>query len=200
MSSIYETIKTRIDQFEPGSVFLTGEFSDLASNSTVRKTLGRLCNTGSIRRVIDGIYEKPRYSEILKEYLPTDPDTVAYAIAKYYRWNIAPSGDIALNKLKLSTQVPIVWSYISDGPYREYLLDNVTISFKHRTNRDISDMSLISVLVIEALKTLGKDNVDHRTISVLRNELSADDKETVLSEASNSADWIYRIVQEVCRE
>ena len=103
MSTIYETIKTRIDQFEPGSVFLTGEFSDVASNSTVRKTLSRLCNTGNIRRVIDGIYEKPRYSEILKEYLPTDPDTVAYAIAKYYRWNIAPSGDIALNKLKLST-------------------------------------------------------------------------------------------------
>ena len=200
MSSIYETIKTRIEQYEPGTVFLTGEFSDVASNSTIRKTLSRLCNTGTIRRVIDGIYEKPRYSGLLGEYLPVDPEAVAYAIAKYYHWNISPCGEIALNKLKLSTQVPVVWSYISDGPYRDYALDRVTISFKHRTNRDISDMSSITVLVIEALKTLGSENVDGNAISILRKELSEEDKKIVLSESSNSSEWIYKTIREVCRE
>ena len=136
MESIHSTIRCRIERFEPGTVFLTGEFSDVAGNATLRKTLGRLCKEGIIRRIIDGIYEKPKYSKLLKDYLPTDPDTVAYAIARYYRWNIAPCGDVALNKLKLSTQVPVVWSYVSDGPYRDFLIGDITIAFKHRTNRD----------------------------------------------------------------
>ncbi len=199
MSDIATTIKSRIQEFSPGKIFLTGEFSDVASNTTIRKTLGRLCQTGEIRRVIDGIYEKPVYSDLLKEYVPTDPEAVAYALAKYYRWNIAPCGDIALNKLRLSTQVPMVWSYISDGPYRDFDLEKIRISFKHRTNRDISNMSTITVMVIEALKSIGKDNVNDKVISTLQTVLSEQDKETVLKESTNSADWIYRTIQEVCR-
>ena len=199
MSNIASTIKSRVSGFRPGKIFLTGEFSDVASNTTIRKTLGRLCQTGEIRRVMDGVYEKPVYSELLKEYLPTDPESVAYSLAGYYHWNIAPCGDIALNKLKLSTQVPTVWSYISDGPYRDFELDNIKISFKHRTNRDISYMSSITVMVIEALKCLGKDNINNKVISTLKTELPEQDKEIILIESSNSTDWIYRTIQEVCR-
>lgn len=198
MSAAASKIKNRIMEFKPGDVFLTGEFSDAASLATIRKTLGRLCCEGLIRRVIDGVYEKPVYSELLKEYLPVDPEKVAYALAKHYHWNIAPCGDIALNKLKLSTQVPVVLSYISDGPYRDFRLNQIRISFKHRTNRDISLMSPVTVLVIEALKTLGKENVTDETVSRLRNVLSSEDKQIILRESSDSADWIYRTVREVC--
>ena len=197
MNDITATIKSRIKEFSPGEIFLTGEFSDVASNTTIRKTLGRLCQTGEIRRVMDGVYEKPSYSDLLEEYIPTDPDAVAYALAEYYHWSIAPCGDIALNKLRLSTQVPMVWSYISDGPYRDYDLDKTRISFKHRTNRDISHMSTITIMVIEALKSIGKDNVDGEVISTLKNVLSEQDKVTILKESSNSADWIQRVIQEV---
>ena len=75
----------------------------------------------------------------------------------------------------------MVRSYISDGPYRDFNLDNITISFKHRTNRDISNMSTMTILVIEALKCPGaRKYVDDQTISTLRNVLSNQDKETVL--------------------
>lgn len=67
-------------------VFLTGEFSDIASNPTLRKTLGRLCQEGIIRRILDGVYEKPKYSDLLKEYLPTNPETAAYLSKQY--WSI----------------------------------------------------------------------------------------------------------------
>ena len=199
MSSIAKTINSRIAEYLPGTIFLTGDFSDVASNVTARKTLGRLCQKGEIRRIMDGVYEKPVYSNLLKEYLPTDPESVAYALARYYHWDIAPCGDVALNKLNLSTQVPVVWSYISDGPYREYQLDHITISFKHRTNRDISHMAAITVMVIEAIKSLGKDNITDETISILKNVLSEKDKETVLRESASSADWIYTTIKEVSR-
>ena len=60
--------------------------------------------SGEIRRIMDGVYEKLIYSDLLiSEYLPTDPESVAYALARYYHWNIVLCGDIALNKLKLNT-------------------------------------------------------------------------------------------------
>ena len=131
--------------------------------------------------------------------MPTNPEIAAYAIARYYHWNIAPCGDVALNKLQLSTQVPVVWSYISDGPYRDFQLESITISFKHRTNRDITGMSPMTILVIEALKTLGQNSVDDSTISILKDQLSEQDKKVLLSESTNSAAWICKTIQEVCK-
>ena len=32
--------------------------------------------------IIDGVYEKPVYSNLLKEYVPANPEKVAYAIAR----------------------------------------------------------------------------------------------------------------------
>ena len=125
-NSIYTEIKKRIKLAESGTVFLTSDFTDLATTTTVRKYLGRQVEEKNIRRIMDGVYEKPVYSNLLNEYIPANPEKVAYAIARSFRWTIAPCGDVALNKLGLSTQVPVVWSYISDGPYRKFSWDNIT--------------------------------------------------------------------------
>lgn len=135
-----------------------------------------------------------------REYVPANPEKVAYAIARGFQWTIAPCGDVALNKLGLSTQVPVVWSYISDGPYRNFSWDNVTISFKHRTNRQISFMSESTSLVAEAIKTLGKDRVDAAVIKSLKNRLPEDERKQILEEATGVSEWIYEVIRKVCLE
>ena len=185
---------------EPGTVFLTSDFTDIATTTTVRKCLGRQVEEKNIRRIIAGVYEKPVYSELLKEYIPANPDAVAYAIARSFHWTIAPCGDVALNKLGLSTQVPVVWSYISDGPYRKFSWDNITLSFKHRANREISFMSETTTLVVEALKTLGKERIDDDIIVSLRNRLPEEAKKKVLKEATGVSEWIYTVIRKVCAE
>lgn len=194
----YDEIKNRIALYEDGDIFFTTDFKDIANLATIRKYLGRQVEEGTIRRVMDGVYEKPKYSKILDEFIPTDPEKVAYALAKKYHWTISPCGDVALNKLGLSTQVPVVWSYVSDGPYREFTWDNIILSFKHKTNREISFMSCISIMVIEAIKTLGKDNIDENTIAILRSRLSGEEKTVLLKDATDSASWIFDIVKKVC--
>ena len=194
----YDEIKNRIALYEDGDIFFTTDFKEIANLATIRKYLGRQVEEGTIRRVMDGVYEKPKYSKVLDEYIPADPEKVAYAIAKKYHWTISPCGDVALNKLGLSTQVPVVWSYVSDGPYREFTWDNIILSFKHKTNREISFMSRISIMVIEAIKTLGKDNIDEKTIAILRSRLSGEEKTVLLKDATDSASWIFDIVKKVC--
>ena len=194
-NSIYAEIKNRIEIAEVGTVFVTSDFTDIATATTVRKCLGRQVEEKNIRRILDGVYEKPTYSKLLKEYIPANPERVAYAIARSFRWTIAPCGDVALNKLGLSTQVPVVWSYISDGPYRKFSWDNITLSFKHRANREISFMSETTTLVVEALKTLGKDRVDDSIILSLRNRLPKAEKKKMLEEATVVSEWIYAVIR-----
>jgi hypothetical protein len=194
----YDKIMNRIALYEDGDIFFTTDFKDIATLATIRKCLGRQVKEGKIKRVMDGVYEKPKYSKVLDEYIPTDPEKVAYALAKKHHWTISPCGDVALNKLGLSTQVPVVWSYVSDGPYREFTWDNTILSFKHKTNREISFMSRISIMVIEAIKTLGKDNIDEKTIAILRSRLSGEEKTVLLKDATDSASWIFDIVKKVC--
>lgn len=195
---IYDRIKNKIEGYQEGEIFFTSDFSEIASLVTIRKCLGRQVGEGTIKRIIDGAYEKPKFSKVLNDYIPPDPEKIAYAIARKYHWTISPCGDVALNKLGLSTQVPAVWTYISDGPYREYKWDNIIITFKHKTNRQISLMSEISTTVVEALRTLGKDSIEDETISALRRRLNSRDKELLLSETKDSASWIYEIIRKVC--
>lgn len=199
-SGIYTEIKRRIELAEPGTVFLTSNFTDIATTTTVRKCLGRQVEEKKIRRIMDGVYEKPIYSNLLKEYIPANPDAIARAIARGFHWTIAPCGDVALNKLGLSTQVPVVWSYISDGPYRKFSWNGITIAFKHRANREISFMSETTTLVVEALKTMGKDRIDDSTISILRNKLPEAEKKKMLKEATGVSEWIYAVIRKVCAE
>ena len=157
-----QEIRERILAAEEGSIFSTSDFADIADTNTVRSALYRLVQDKILRRVINGIYEKPKYSKLLDEYVAPDPDAVAKALARSYHWTIAPCGNTALNMLGLSTQVTAVWSYISDGPYKTYEWNSTRIEFKHRTNKEITGLSYMTALVIQALKTLGKHKYEIR--------------------------------------
>ena len=191
-------IRERIEQAPAGTLFINSDFADIADAETVRRNLNRQVQDGTIRRLINGLYEKPKYSALLQEYVAADPDAVARTLALCYHWTIAPCGNTALNLLGLSTQVTAVWSYISDGPYKSYELNSTKIEFKHRTNKEITGLSYMTALVIQALKTLGKDNVTEDTIAVLSQKLSAEEKRLLLEEAAESTDWIYEKIKLIC--
>ena len=192
-----QEIRARILAAEDGAVFVAPDFADIADTATIRQGLKRLYQSGIIRRIIRGIYEKPKYSKLLDEYVAADPDAVAKALARCYHWTIAPCGNTALNLLGLSTQVTAVWSYISDGPYKTYEWNSTKLEFKHRTNKEITGLSYMTILVIQALKTLGKANVTEKTIQILRFRLSKEDKAVMLTEAAESTDWVYNTIRKI---
>ena len=194
-----EQIRERIINAPDGSVFVNSDFADIADNNTIKQSISRLVREGILRRVIRGVFDKPKYSKFLEEYVAADPDAVAKALARCYHWTIAPCGDTALNMLGLSTQVTAVWSYISDGPYKTYEWDKTMIEFKHRTNKEITGLSPMTILVIQALKTLGKEHVDEKTIQVLSRRLNEDEKTALLAEGAEATDWIYTMIKEICK-
>ena len=193
-----QEIRARILAAEDGAVFVAPDFADIADTATIRQGLKRLYQSGIIRRIIRGIYEKPKYSKLLDEYVAADPDAVAKALARCYHWTIAPCGNTALNLLGLSTQVTAVWSYISDGPYKTYEWNSTKLEFKHRTNKEITGLSYMTSLVIQALKTLGRTNVTPEIIQTLSEKLSEAEKQACLKEATESTDWDYDTILKMC--
>ncbi len=198
MSNGYsKQIQKRISNAEAGTVFVSSDFADIADTETVRRNMNRLTQAGMLRRILKGVYEKPKYSKLLNEYVAANPEAVAKALARSYHWTIAPCGNTALNLLGLSTQVTAVWSYISDGPYKTYEWNSTKIEFKHRTNKEITGLSYMTSLVIQALKTLGKANVTPEIIRMLSEQLTETDKEAMLKEAAESTDWVYDIIRKI---
>ena len=74
------------------------------------------------------------------------------------------------------------------------------MSFKHRANREISFMSEMTTLVVEALKTLGKERIDESIILSLKNRLPQAEKKKMLEEATGVSEWIYAVIRKVCTE
>ena len=192
-------IRNRIKAEKYGSVFVATDFADIAENVKIGVCLSRLEEEKTLLRIMRGVYYKPEYSNLLGEYIAPAPDAVAHAIARNFGWTIVPCGDTALNLLGLSKQVPAVWSYVSDGAYKEYSFDSTTIKFKRTTNKEISKLSPKTALVIQAIKALGKEHVTDGIIEKIRSETSACERTTMLKEAQYATAWIYGIIKVICR-
>ena len=67
-----------------------------------------------------GLYDYPHYSKWLKQTLPADIAQVAHTLARKYGWTIQVTGNAALNIMRLSTQVPTRYLYLSDGSSKRY--------------------------------------------------------------------------------
>ena len=91
-----QEITSRINDYSKGIVFSAADFMDVADTDAINKTLSRLSEEGRIRRVVQGLYDVPEYSNLLQEYAVPRPDMVAEALARKFNWTIAPCGDTAL--------------------------------------------------------------------------------------------------------
>lgn len=192
-------IEDRIKSFEAGYAFSAVDFADIADTDPINKALSRLNESGIIRRIIQGVYDKPIYSELLNEYSSPKIEKVVEALARKFNWTIAPAGETALNYLHMSTQVSNSWSYISDGPYRKYEIGPYIIEFKHCANKEISGKSLLTVSVIQALKYIGKANIQEEDIERLSFTIPSEKKKKVLEESQTTTAWIYKAIKEACK-
>lgn len=197
MSSYTEKISDKINDFDSHKVFFANDFLDVASNATVRQILKRLADEDKIKRVIDGFYYNPKYSELIGEYEAVSIHELALAIARKYNWNIAPYNSTALNLLGLSTQVPTHYKYISSGRYKEYKIGDSILEFKKVNPGEIANMSLKSATVIQAIKSLGKENITNEVIQKIRESLTEKERTDLMNESKSVPAWIYEVIREI---
>lgn len=200
MQAIDNKIISRIYGRGRGWAFTKIDFVAEFGEDNIHQSLSSLAKSDRIRRICRGVYDYPRYSDLLEQELSPDMDQVAQALARKFNWRIFPSGDIALNLLGLSTQVPAKWIYLSDGPSREYRIDKQLLSFKESALKDLGFSLRESSLLVQALKALGKEKVDHKVIEFLRKRLDGKNCTRILKDTRTVTGWIYKIIKQICKE
>ena len=136
MYSIEDKILRRIYWNGKCWAFSQKDFLDLGSRASIDLALHRLLKKKKIRRVIRGIYDYPKFSKTLEQYLSPDIDKVTQALSRKFGWHTQPSGSTALNILGLSTQVPGKYIYLSDGPNRNYTINKIPIAFQYTPTKE----------------------------------------------------------------
>ncbi len=190
MSELKKEILNRIDEKEYGA-FTTSDFIDMDNYKTISKTLERFENERIIKRIRRGVYYRPKHNNLLGIDESPDINQVALAIARQLNIIIIPSGNFALNIIGLSTQVPSKYIYVTNGAYNEYEVGNNRIYFKHSTSREITALDNRILISIQALKTIGKGNVDSSIRDKLSTFLGNDNKEYIKSNNLRITSWIY---------
>ena len=67
-------IQEQIKAAAEGTILISSDFADIADTETIRRNLNRLTQAGMLRRILKGVYEKPKYSKLLDEYVAADPE------------------------------------------------------------------------------------------------------------------------------
>jgi uncharacterized protein DUF6088 len=198
-SSISSRGLQRIRARGRGSVFVPTDFLDLGSREAVDAMLGRLRDSGTLRRIGRGVYDFPRVHPRFGLRAPS-VDAVARAIARSTQETIHHGGAMAANLLGVSTQVPAQAVYVTDGTSRVFKVDlgdgrGFDIHFRRSTRRAGGDTR--AGLVLRALRFLGQDGVDGTTIRRLRACLSDSDLRALTRLRPRATAWMRSIIDDV---
>ena len=192
-------IFTKIKKAKRGTLFFADSFVNYGNAKTVNKALERMVKSGEIDRVATGIYVRPRINKIVGKIFPTIEE-IAQAIAKRDKAKILPTGSYALNQLGLSTQVPMNVVYLTDGAARNVKVGKMLIKFKKTTPRNVSAVGEISRLVIQALRTLGRENATDEEIAHIQKLLAMEKATRLEHDIRLAPAWIREIMKPVLKQ
>ena len=200
MQGINKQILSRIFGRGRGWVFSSADFVVEFPAANIDKALSILTKEGKIRRLCRGLYHYPNKSALLGQEMGPDMDQVAQAFARKFNWRIQPTGDTALNLLGLSTQVPAKYLYASDGPNRTYKISGIFLEFRRTALKDVGFRYRESGLIVHALKALGRDHARASVREHIRQQLTPDLYEKIVSDTRTVTGWVHDIIKDICRE
>ncbi|HEO97871.1 MAG TPA: hypothetical protein ENO02_01070 [Epsilonproteobacteria bacterium] len=198
---LYEKVFYFISGHGRGWAFSSNDLAHKFTRQEIDNTLSDLTKKGKIRRVARGIYDYPKYSELLQKELSPDIEQVARAYARKFNWDIEVSGDTALNVLGLSTQIVGKYIYLSNGPNKSYKLnDGRTVEFKKSALKNIGFKYKESSLIVQALKALGKEHITDKVIDKIREQIDEKMYDKILKDTKTATSWIYETIKQICQK
>jgi len=195
VESTEEQIVKKIRYYKRGKIFFPDHFREFGSQDAIHQALSRLADEEYLVRLGHGIYLYPKKDPQLGVLYPSI-DEIAHAIARRDRAKIIPTGTLAMNKLGLSTQVPMNAVYLTDGSQRSVQVGNREIKFKRTVPKNLVAKGEISGLVIQALREIGNGKATDRQLSKIKELLQKEKPENVRHDARLAPVWIRKIMEE----
>jgi uncharacterized protein DUF6088 len=194
--SLGNQILELIRHIKQGQVLFASDYVYLANAEAVNMAFSRLAKTDQLKRLGKGIYIYPQHDPELGVLYPS-LEKIAEAIAKKEKVRIRPTGAYALNRLGISTQVPMKVIYLTDGNSRNIKVGKGTLAFKHTTPKKLATEGQITFLAIQALLELGKESIDEKVIKRLTEVLQKEGPEIVIKDAKLAPGWVAKILYSI---
>jgi predicted transcriptional regulator of viral defense system len=187
--SIKNIIKKKIQVEGEGRIYFAEDFIDIANNEQVRLALSRLTKEGFLLRLGQGIYVYPKVDSLIGKVRPSLED-IAHAIAKRDQIIIKPTGAYVLNKLGLSTQVPMKVVYLTNGLSRKIKIGKNTITFINTTQKKMAYKGQKSAYVIQALEDIDEPTLSSFVTEQLKELINQEDYQTFMYNLKLAPRWI----------
>lgn len=198
MPKTHNPIKERIMTKGKGWVFFPSDFYDISSPEAVRQCLSRMVKNKEILRLDKGIYCNPKSNKLLGiEIIPPSFDDIAKRVAERDGVKIIPSGDYALNRIGLSTQVPANAVYLTNGARKSISVgEGKGIIFKESNElRLFNFVSEIMMLAISSMRAIGEKLITKEQISYIKNLISKVPKEDFSHDILLAPIWVRKCLE-----
>jgi len=176
--SVNHIIEMKIRGFKPGQVFFPSDFKELGTSTATRKALSRLVESGQVERMGQGIYVIPKNDKVFGKVLPS-MEQLAELLAKKEHVKIKPSGQYALNKVGLSTQVPMKLVFLTTGYSKKIQIGKNAIVFKSTTAKKLSMKGDITSLLFLGLEELDLQKLSPTQMGRIRELLKQESSENL---------------------
>lgn len=194
--SIHNQVLRVIKSGKTGSIYFAGDFTYYGSTETINKILLRLENEGFIVRLAQGIYLKPKRSELLGIIFP-GVEEIATEISKRDKARIIPTGIYALYVLGLTTQIPLNIIYLTDGSQREVKVGKRIIKFKKAAPKNFAIRDNTLNLIVQAFKEKKLSNIDADFIEKMIPHIQKIDSKIVLDQIRYAPVWVQKQVKNI---
>ncbi|MCD8385559.1 MAG: DUF6088 family protein [Bacteroidales bacterium] len=198
IGTLTSCITQEVASHSPNSIFFNSDFADKGDADVIRHILGKLCQQGILVRIAPGIFVNPQISKF--GMVPVTLEAIAYAVAKRDHVEILPTGETALNILGLSTQVPMRAAYLTTGSPRSLKIGNRSIKFIRGVPRNFACNGHLMPLIIQALKSMGRDNVTEATISQISKIISESVDPHLLEDMLLAPQWIQKLIKPMLKQ
>ena len=197
MTPMADKITKRVSAHDSGRWVCTPkDFLDLGSREAVDQALSRLVKAGQLRRVGHGLYDMPRFSNVLRRPAPVDLDAAIAALARRDGVRIMPDGLVAANQLGLTNAVPAKVSFVTDGHSRTLKIDGRTVRFRHAGPSVMQWAGKPAAPVVQALRWLGPDAAAE-VVSTLSRCLPDDVKLDLLKNSRDLPGWALPLARDI---
>lgn len=196
MPSVQEEIHKKLKAGSKGKIVFPSDFITLGGDEAIRQALSRLTKEGKIIRLAQGIYLYPEKDDVLGILYPPIEE-IAGAIARRDKARIIPTGVQALNRLGLSTQVPLKAVYLTDGAPRTIKVGKRTIAFRKTAPKMLAVKDEMIGLVITALQEIGRENVSAKIIEKIKDILQKRSQRDILDDTRLAPSWIQKLIKSI---
>ena len=196
---IAEKIREQVKRDKPGTVYFISDFAQHGNDVFISRVLSECVSDGLLLRIANGIYCKP----IETRFGPLFPsvEELVKAIARRDNAQVLPAGETAQNLLGLSTQVPMNSVYLTSGSARKLVLRGRTVTLKRSVPRNFACKNDFMAALIQALKSIGKDNLTEEHMSTIIGLLKEHlDDATYVDDLKTAPIWVRKMLSEIIRK